>query len=113
MRDSSPEIIAKEISEAEREMNGLGDRVRRLWDRVCIPPAKWAQDQYSGAGEFWVIAVMGNRCLYLNPIEGGWGWGRFKEYGKISSGYHCCQEGDEIQHAIYQTMFAIDCGGSG
>lgn len=110
MQDLTKEEISKEIIEAEKVMDELGDRVRRLWDRICIHPEQWEQNQYPDAGKFWVIAILGYRCLYLNPFEGGWGWGRFKKYGNISE-HHW--DDAEIQHKIYQVMYAIDYGGSG
>jgi hypothetical protein len=46
----------------------------------------------------------------LNEVEGGWGWGRYVEWGSIAD-FHWQQ--DQIQHVIAQTLFAIDEGGSG
>ena len=59
---------------------------------------------------FWVIAVLGNRCLHFNHVEGGWGWGRFEQWGKISE-YHW--QDLDIHHVVLQPLFAIDNGGTG
>lgn len=48
--------------------------------------------------------------LYLDEIEGGWGWGTFDAWG-IVSGYH--YEQLEIHHVIGHTLCAIDEGGAG
>ncbi len=106
----NPTDLADEIMIAEKALDGLGSRERRLWEHVRIQPTQWRQEQYAGAGSVWVIAVMGNRCLYFNTIEEGWGWGRFETWGNVTE-YHWQQ--DEIQHSIYQSLFAVDHGGQG
>jgi hypothetical protein len=105
MIELTKEKVKKEIEESEFKLLGSDKRAIRLWDRVRIVPDRWSQEQYPGVGKFWVIAILGNRCLYFNKVEGGWGWGRYERWGKISS-YHCQQ--DEIQHVVFQTLFAID-----
>ena len=107
MVNISLEVLREEIAAAIHTMDELEPSVRRLWDLVCIPPIQWTQGQYAGAGQLWVIALMGNRCLYYNPIESGWGWGHYLDFGKIYE-YHWQQ--DEIQHAIYQMLVAIEKG---
>lgn len=104
--------VEREIAESEHQMDA---RSARLWDRLRIRPALWAQGQYRDESDqcgepFWVVAVMGTRCLYFNHVEGGWGWGRFSEWGKVSE-YHWQQ--DEIHHTVHHTLFAIDEGGAG
>ena len=99
--------IRDQISVAERELAEPDGRAIRLWNRIKIPASCWSQSQYPIDSTFWVIAVMGNRCLYFNHVEGGWGWGQYQERGRIES-YHCQQ--DEIQHVVFQALFAIDNG---
>lgn len=99
--------VGAEIAECE---SGLDGRSLRLWERMRIAPLLWRQDQYPGETPFWVVAVLGYRCLYFNYVEGGWGWGRFTEWGRVSE-YHCQQ--DELLHTVEQTLFAIDHGGAG
>jgi hypothetical protein len=43
--------------------------------------------------------------MYFNFVEGGWGWGRYEQWGRIES-YHWQQ--DEIQHVVFQLLLAID-----
>ena len=99
--------VAEEIAKSER---GLDARSLRLWERVRIAPEPWTQHQYPGGQPFWVVAILGNRCLHFNDVEGGWGWGRFSEWGQVGES-HCQQ--DEIHHVVEQTLFAIDHGGAG
>ncbi len=91
------EQVQSEISVAERELSEPDGRAVRLWERIRIPPCLWSQSQYQIDSAFWVIAVLGSRCLYFNHVEAGWGWGRYDEWGKISS-YHWQQ--DEIYHVV-------------
>jgi hypothetical protein len=106
----SSDQIRREIQSAERTLDEVGVRERRLWDRIRIKPAQWRQAQYPGDELVWVVAVMGRRCLYFNHVEGGWGWGRFDVWGDVSE-YHWQQ--DEIQHAVSVVLLAIDHGGQG
>ncbi len=110
MIEFTNEEVEKEIAESECELREPDERAIRLWERIRIAPDRWSQEQYPGGKQFWVIAVLGNRCLYFNEVEGGWGWGRYERWGMIS-GYHCQQ--NEIHHIVFQTLFAIDHGGTG
>jgi hypothetical protein len=102
--------IEKEISEAEDMLREPDERAIRLWERIRIAPQLWSQEQYPDNEPFWVIAAMGHRCLYFNHVEGGWGWGLYEQWGKVSE-YHW--EVSEIQHVVFQTLFSIDNGGKG
>jgi hypothetical protein len=111
MKDNLTESqVQAEIAKAEHELVEPDSRAVRLWERIKIPASLWRQSQYPVDSSFWVIAVMGNRCMYFNHVEGGWGWGRYHDWGSIAT-YHCQQ--DEIHHVIFQTLFAIDKGGTG
>ncbi|MEZ4335744.1 MAG: hypothetical protein R3B82_03865 [Sandaracinaceae bacterium] len=110
MDDWSGAEVLVEIATAEHSLDALGLRERRLWDRMRIAPQRWTQTYYSALPEVWVVAVVGTRCLLWNPVESGWGWGRFETWGVVRE-MHWQQ--DEIQHVVYQTLFAIDHGGQG
>jgi hypothetical protein len=99
--------VSSEIAAAEGELDA---RSRRFWERILVKPALWSQDQYPGLASFWVVAILGNRCLYFNEVEKGWGWGRYSEWGRISE-YQWQQ--DELQTIVAQTLFGIDRGGNG
>ena len=110
MREPDAEEIKGEILAAEANLLELEERAFHLWERVRVTPILWSQKQYIGIKGFWVIGVLGNQCLYLNSVEGGWGWGRYIHWGKINE-YHWEQL--EINHVVLQTLFAIDNGGKG
>jgi hypothetical protein len=101
--------LEQEILAAEREL-GSDERALRLWERMRIPPEQWRHQQYPETEPFWVIALLGRRCLYFNAIESGWGWGGYETHGEIRE-YHW--QDDEIYHAVFQTLFVIDHGGRG
>jgi hypothetical protein len=102
--------VQENIDSTEKILFDSDVRALRFWDRVKIPPALWKQSQYPNENLFWVVAVLGERCLYFNSVEEGWGWGKYKNWGTVEF-YHYDQ--DEIHHAIFQTLFGIDNGGNG
>jgi hypothetical protein len=111
MKDNLTEtLVQEEIATAERELIEPDGRAVRLWERIKIPASLWGQSQYPIESSFWVIAILGNRCMYFNHVEGGWGWGRYDQWGTIESN-HCQQ--DEIYHVVFQALFTIDEGGTG
>ncbi|RPI75083.1 MAG: hypothetical protein EHM45_15710 [Desulfobacteraceae bacterium] len=111
MRELKTDNIIKEINDSEAELlHELDGRAARLWERIRIAPEQWSHNQYAGLGPVWVVGVLGKRCLYLNSVEGGWGWGRYARWGQVSE-YHWEQQ--DIHHVIFQTLFAIDNGGMG
>ena len=97
--------IEDEIKTAEHELVGFSGRSIRLWERIKVPASLWTQTQYPIDSTFWVIAILGRRCMYFNFVEGGWGWGDYQEWGRIDT-YHWQQ--DEIQHVVFQLLLAID-----
>lgn len=110
MTDHQPEEswIKADITAAELALEELGPRYRELWEHVRIEPQRWGHSQYVPVEPFWVVGLIGQRCLYFNDVEGGWGWGAFKEWGQIAE-YHFEQL--NIEHVIAQTLIAIDLGG--
>ena len=105
-----PDQMKQEIANAETALDDLGLRERRLWDRMCITPEKWAHEQYPNCDSFWVVAILGRRCLYFNFVEFGWGWGRFEKWGQIDE-FHWNDL--DISHVVAQTIMGIDSGGHG
>jgi hypothetical protein len=84
----------------------LDERQARFWERVQIPPTLWRCVPHGGV--WWVVGVIGTRCLHLNPHEGGLTWGRYSTWGEIEI---CGHDQDELLGAIYKILFAIDEGG--
>jgi hypothetical protein len=102
--------VVRDLKRSEIELREADERAIRFCERIRISPALWAQEQYPESDKVWVIAVMGNRCLYFNHVECGWGWGQFEQWGKVSE-YHC--QDLDIHHVVLQTLFAIDNIGKG
>ena len=102
--------VLQEVAEADVQLFELDGRASRLWSGLRIAPVLWHQSQYPNpvTRAFWVIAIIGNSCMYFNYVEGGWGWGQFATWGKIDQ-YHWQQ--DEIHHVVFQTLMFTDNGG--
>lgn len=63
-----------------------------LWKKIKIIPEKWTQDPWGEKGNgFWVVAIIGKKCLYYNDIEDGFNWSQYNEYGIIQD-YMCDQD---------------------
>ena len=83
------------ISQGEAAM----DRPQReFWRRIRIQPEKWAQSPWGDeGGGFWVVAVIGQECIWYNDIEEGFNTSRFEQFGTIGQ-YWCNQ--DELQWQV-------------
>lgn len=72
--------------------------VLAFWERVRVRPAKWALPPWGDAGGgFWVVAVVGEECVWYNDIEDGFNVSRFGAFGRIAD-YRCSQS--ELRHRI-------------
>ena len=71
---------------------------RALWNLIAVQPQKWKQNPWGDeGGGLWVVALVGERCLYYNDIEDGFNWSRFSVYGTIDE-YGCNQS--ELHHVM-------------
>ncbi len=69
-----------------------------LWERVRIQPVKWALPPWGDmGGGFWVVAVVGQECVWYNDIEDGFNVSRFETTGRIAD-YWCSQS--ELHHTL-------------
>ncbi|MDQ2800052.1 MAG: hypothetical protein M3Y13_10450 [Armatimonadota bacterium] len=89
MTDESPIIwspalygdIDDMIQEAERQME---PPVKAFWDKINIVPQKWQLPPWGDeGGGFWVVALVGQDCIYFNDIEDGFNISRFETLGVI------------------------------
>ena len=81
----------------------MAPSTRTFWDKIKVKPQKWQLPPMGDmGGGFWVVAVVGQQCIYYNDIEEGfnistWEWaGHIDEYCSgqsdlasfVSSYYH-------------------------
>jgi hypothetical protein len=65
--------------------------VRTLWDRIKVEPRKWQQSPWGDeGGGFWVVAMVGQECVYYNDIEDGFNSSPYTTAGQIEQ-YGCEQ----------------------
>jgi hypothetical protein len=65
--------------------------VLELWKTLRIRPAKWQLSPWGDlGGGFWVVAVIGDRCIWYNDIEDGFNISRYQAVGYILE-YWCNQ----------------------
>ncbi|VTR97780.1 hypothetical protein [Tuwongella immobilis] len=77
---------------------GMTPRVLAFWERVRIGPVKWALPPIGDdGGGFWVVAIVGQECLWYNDIEDGFNISRYDIFGQIAD-YWCNQS--ELQHCV-------------
>jgi len=82
--------LARMIDEAQLFMS---PDCRRFWDNIKITPQKWTHSPWGDeGGGFWVVAVIGNTCIYYNDIEEGFNFSPYKTFGQIDE-YRCNQSG--------------------
>lgn len=101
------EWIRQSVAQSLAQLQPGDAGSRALWELMQITPSTWAQQQYPEDGPHWVVAIMGNRCLYFNDVEGGWGWGRFTQWGQVD-GYHRDQM--QVHHLLRQMQSALCAG---
>ena len=76
------------IGSADFEMEPA---VLEFWRLIRIRPAKWNLSPWGDiGGGFWVVGVIGNRCLWYNDIENGFNISHYEEFGRILE-YGCNQ----------------------
>ncbi|QDT53461.1 hypothetical protein Pan44_14780 [Caulifigura coniformis] len=79
---------------------------RIWWTSIRIVPQKWKLSPWGNeGGGFWVVAVVGNSCVYYNDIEDGFNVSRFQTPGHINN-YFCNHA--ELQLVIRQLMTPND-----
>lgn len=84
---SKDELLAM-IEVAEFSM---GPPVLAFWKRIRVSPVKWQLSPWGDmGGGFWVVAVIGQGCVWYNDIEDGFNMSRFETFGRIAE-YWCNQ----------------------
>ena len=76
----------------------LDEGVLEFWKRIRIRPKKWSLSPIGDlGGGFWVVAVIGQKCVWFNDIEDGFNISEFDEFGIIRD-YECNQT--ELSHLV-------------
>ena len=84
----SEDKLANMIEEAEWLMS---PSCRSFWAYVKIKPQKWRLSPWGDeGGGFWLVAVIGNTCVYYNDIEEGFNFSLYHSFGQIDE-YACNQ----------------------
>jgi hypothetical protein len=87
------DLIAKELDESSAAE-------KRLFEETAISPVRWRQSPWGDDTEgFWAVAVLRNRVLWFNEIEGGFNVSRFSTYGVIPDNEYWCNQ-DSIAPAL-------------
>lgn len=95
------------IEKARWMLEGLP---KSFWKLIRLPnPEKWEQHPWGDKGNgFWVVAIVGKKCIYYNDIEEGFNISPFSTWGNIDE-YWCNQtELDELISSIVASRFKIN-----
>jgi hypothetical protein len=96
--------ILQLISSAEEEME-IEPQLRLFWERIKVNPIKWHLSPWGDeGGGFWVVALIGRKCIYFNDIEEGFNVGCWSHLGCIDN--YWCNQTDLIPctRSIYQQV---------
>ena len=105
---SEPDLTSL-IAEAEDAMSKLEPAVGAFWRLARIRPVKWHLSPWGDlGGGFWVVALIGQTCLWYNDIEDGFNVSRFEVPGRIAD-YWCNQA--ELQHCVAGFLERLGRGG--
>jgi hypothetical protein len=95
-----------EVAEFAMEPQSLA-----VWKMISVCPVKWSLSPWGdNGGGFWVVAVVGQECVWYNDIEDGFDISPFSQFGVIGD-YRCSQL--ELHHCVYRyiEMFRKAVGG--
>lgn len=92
-----------EVAEYAMEPEALA-----LWELIRVPPEKWQLSPWGDlGGGFWVVAVLGKKCLWYNDIEDGFNLSPFEEWGCIAK-YWCNQTTlSELMHSYFDQILPV------
>ncbi len=98
--------ILEFINNARWLLEGLD---KDFWNLIKLTtPEKWQQHPWGDQGNgFWVVAIMGNRCIYYNDIEEGFNISNFKIWGEIDNYFSEQLELHELVSSIVTSRFKI------
>jgi len=69
----------------------MAPKARYVWDKIKIPMQKWQLSPWGDmGGGFWVVALIGQTCIYYNDIEEGFNSSEYESFGVLKT-YGCNQ----------------------
>jgi len=94
------------IDSAEWILEGLD---KSFWRLIKLnDPEKWVNHPLGDlGGGFWVVAIVGNRCVYYNDIEEGFNVSTFKSWGEIDEYFSNQLKLEELVSSIISSRFCI------
>ena len=82
--------------------SAMEPRALAVWKLLRTRPVRWRLSPWGDAGGgFWVVAVVGQECVWFNDIEGGFDISPFTDWGVISE-YRCSQL--ELHHCMHRYL---------
>jgi hypothetical protein len=89
----SEQSLIDMVEEAELFMTS---GCQRFWNHIKINHQKWRLSPEGDlGGGFWVVALIGNTCIYYNDIEDGFNISSYTTFGQIGNYY--CNQSDLLQ----------------
>jgi hypothetical protein len=89
---------ARLLSGIEADELTMEPQALAIWKLVRIRPVKWSLSPLGDlGGGFWVVALVGQECVWFNDIEDGFDISPFSKFGVIGD-YRCSQL--ELQHCV-------------
>jgi hypothetical protein len=77
----SDEELSALINESELLMEGLN---KSFWRLIKLSePEIWENKNESGSEHLWIVAIMGNWCIFHSDSECGFCIGRYKYHGTV------------------------------
>ncbi len=109
MTDWSPieePVLLDLITHAELILEGLD---KSFWRLIKLnTPEKWLNHPLGDlGGGFWVVAIVGNRCIYYNDIEDGFNVSTFTSWGEIDDYVSNQLTLEELVSSIVSSRFCI------
>ena len=88
------------LSAIEAVETKMEPQLKALWSCIRIRPTKWSLPPWGNeGGGFWVVAVIGQHCIWYNDIEEGFNLSRFDSFGQI--GEYLCNQDDLMQCLLW------------
>ncbi len=99
LRMLSNEELSALINESELLLEGLD---KDFWRLIKLSePEIWENNNESGGEHLWVIAIMGNRCIFHSGSKGGFCIGRYEKHGSAEGNI---ERSSQLHHLIFNIV---------